>query len=189
MVAGSNPAGTYHFPVPGTGVRFRTPEARVDVGSNELTLLRDELKKIAATNPPRPEVTSLIELLRQHDGPLGLGARSFEPDEAESALLLRATDHLRKFDHRGFLMELRHHLATGEAVREVEYRLRFVDARPAEEFTSYSHAYQPGDRLVTVTGDELYVIETDEQTNPHELLVDDWRAGANRRHPPGFWST
>jgi hypothetical protein len=42
---------------------------------------------------------------------------------------------------------------------------------------------------VTGTGDELYVIEADEQTDPHELLVDAWRAPANRRHPPGFWST
>ena len=186
MVTGSNP---YHFPVPGTSIRFRTPDGRVDVGSNELTLLRDELQKIAATNPPRPDVTSLIETLQVRDGRLGIGTRSFEPDEAESALLLRATDHLRKIDHRGFLMELRHHLVTGEDVREVEYRLRFVDARPAQDFTSYSLAYQPGDRLVTGTGEELYVVEAREQTNPHELLVAGWRARANRRHPPGFWST
>jgi len=179
---------TYDYPMPGRGIRFHASEFGVDVGSNELPLLRDELEKMAATNPPHPEVTNLIEVLRLHDGPLGHDARPFEPDAAESALLLRAIDHLRNLDHRGFLMELRHYVATGERVGRVDYRLRFVDGRPSEDFTSYSLAYQPGDRLVTGTGDELYVIEARERTDPHELLVDEWRAGANSRHPPGFWS-
>ena len=81
--------------VPGTGIRFRTPGARVDVGSNELTLLRDELQKIAATNPPRPEVTSLIETLQVRDGRLGIGTRAFEPDEAESEQRQRQQERRR----------------------------------------------------------------------------------------------
>jgi hypothetical protein len=157
------------------GIRFVTPEVVTDVGEDELEALHDELEKIAATNPPRRDVTTLLETLASHAGSLEPDAPTFEPSERDRAILLRATDHLRNLRHRGELLTLRDRLIGTGAVRAIAYRLRFLDARPSQDFTSYSLAYGVGERLVTPAKDELQVNGVG-SGDPLELIVDDWRA-------------
>lgn len=105
-----------------------------------------------------------------------LTAPVFEPDARDRAILLRATEHLRNLGHRGELLTLRDRLiGTGNA-RWIAYRLRFLDARPVQEFTSYSLAYGVGDRLVTPGKDELRVVGLAGR-GPPELVVDELRRG------------
>jgi hypothetical protein len=158
------------------GIRFHTPDVTTDVGSDEVAALREELKKIAATNPPRPDIANLLENLTLSERALGPEARRFEPSEGEAAILLRATDHLRNLGHSGELLRLRDRLRGGGGW--IGYRVQYLGTRPDDNFTSYSGAYEPGDRLVTLTGHEFYVVEVNHDTDPQELVVDDWRAGA-----------
>jgi hypothetical protein len=63
------------------GIRFHTPDVTTDVGSDEAAALREEPKKIAATNPPRPDIATLLENLTLHERALGPEPRRFEPSE------------------------------------------------------------------------------------------------------------
>jgi hypothetical protein len=160
--------------VQGRGVRFLTPELTTDVTEPELRMLIDELEKIAATAPPRPDVTKVIDELELHLGPLG-HAPIYEPDDRGRAILLRATDHLRNLGFRGEILTLRDRLIGTGGAGWVAYRLRDRSTR-VTDFTSYSLEYGIGDRVVNGAGEQLRVhgLASDD---PHELWVEPWRTG------------
>ncbi len=154
------------------GIRFLTQEVVTEVGLDELEALRDELRKIVDGAPRLAVAAKLVDRLDSLTS-----AATFEPHPGERFALLRATDHLQNLGHKGELLTLRGRLiGTGDA-GWIAYRLRFPDARPPQDFTSYSLAYEVGDRVVTPGKDELRIIGVDEG-DPPELVVDDWRPGS-----------
>jgi hypothetical protein len=172
-----------------TGIRFLTPETKTDVPSVELVFLYDELEKIAATDPPRPDVTTLIETLHVLEGPLPPQQDGYEADPRERAILLRAIVHLQNADQADrALTAFRDRLYDTGAVHWIAYLVRFVDPSRDFDFTSYSLAYEQGDRLVVGPDIALRVLDVNRERDPHELLADDWKEGAVVDRPHGFWA-
>lgn len=152
-----------------SGIRFLTPNVTTDVAIDELELLRAELEKIADGAARLAAAAELAARLDALTVPLESGA-TFEPDPAERYALLRATAHLSNFGHRGELNAVRERLSGTGDVDWIAYRLRFLDGRPPQDFTSYSLNYEVGDRLVTPAKEELRVVEIREG-DPAELVV------------------
>jgi hypothetical protein len=157
------------------GIRFYTPNVVLDVNLHAVKAIRDELEKIAATNPPRADVTRVLDALDLHIVKLVPDSPTYTPDDRERAVLLRATDHLRNLGHRGDVLDLRDMLCGTGAVQPIGYRLRGVTGGPPREFVSYSLPYYVGERLVDASGSEHRIAGLG-LGDASELVVDEWRA-------------
>lgn len=157
-----------------SGIRFYTPDRVVEVDIAAVDAIRAELEKIAATNPPRPDVTRVLDALELHVVELAPDSPTYTPDDRERAVLLRATDHLRNFGHEGDVLELYEMLSKTGDVKPLSYRLRNMTGDPAFGITSYSLVYGVGDRLVDWRGTEYKIVGVN-GGDPLEFVVDAWR--------------
>jgi hypothetical protein len=155
-----------------SGIRFYEPERFVEVDIGGVDAIRAELEKIAATNPPRPDVTRLVDELELFVGDLDKSGPAFTPDDQQRALLLRATDHLRNLGYEGDALELRGALC-GNA-QPISYRLIRGAIDPPLGFTSYSLSYDFGERLVDARRSE-YRITNVIYGDPIAFEVEEWR--------------
>jgi hypothetical protein len=158
------------------GIRFYTPETVVEVDLPGINAICDELRKIEiTTNPPRPGVTRLLDELELHVVEFDLSGPMFTPDDRQRAILLRAIDHLRNFGGQGdVLIKLRDKLCGERKSEPIGYGLHSVKGGPTSDFTSYSDAYNVGDRLVYPGGSEYRIVDNFDG-NPLEFLVEEWR--------------
>jgi hypothetical protein len=156
------------------GVRFLIPDVVTDVEQHEVEALLGELFEMGWPTGRRPDILALHSTVLEHQTGLDQPRRTFQPDDQERALLLRATDHLRNLGHHGELLLLRDRLIASGEVRWIDYRLRFLDGSSPVEFTSYSLRYAPGDRIATPSGTTGYVLAV-EAGEPEVLVVGDWR--------------
>ena len=158
-----------------SGIRFYTPEIVVEVGISAVNAIRAELEKIAVTNPPRPDVTRLLDELELHVADLDLSGPTFTLDDTQFALLLRATDHLRNLGRQSDVLEyFRDTLSRTGDVQPISYRLRSITGGPPFGFMSYSGSYDVGDRLVDARHSEYRIVDLG-PGDPPELVVDAWR--------------
>jgi len=166
-----------------SGIRFYRTDKVVEVNLPTVEAIRDELEKIAAANPPRPDIDGLLEALKIHvidlDVEVDVRSPTFtlddrcDLDQQWRAILLRATDHLRNLGHKeDDLIELRDMLVYG--VKPVSYRFRSAKGDLAFGFTSYSGVYGVNDRLVREDRSEWRIIGF-ECRDPLEFTVDAWR--------------
>jgi hypothetical protein len=156
------------------GIRFYTPETVVEVDLRDINAICDELRKIElTTNPPRPDVTRLLDELELHVVESELSGPMFTPDDRQRAILLRAIDHLRNLGLQGDVLKLRNKLCGERNSEPIGYRLHDIKGGPALDFTSYSDAYDVGDRLVYPGGSEYRISDT-YNGNPFEFVVEEW---------------
>lgn len=139
-------------------ITIATSYVETTLPATNLSAVIEELEAIAATNPPRPDVTNLIDTMT-----LAVDRQAFDPDDDQSALLLRATDHLRNLRTTTVPIEaLRRRLIAALGAQPITYDLLISDEQhPPREFASYSLAYELGDRLVPAGGRAFKVISAD----------------------------
>ena len=158
-----------------SGIRFHVRDRDVEVNAATVDAIRDELEKIAATNPPRPDVTSLIDELGLHfieaNAGLDENGPTFALDDQQGAILRRATDHLINLKPNDDVIKIR------DALRGpgqwTSYSVRKIRGGRPFDFTSYSGSYGMNDRLIDTDGSEYRIVGLG-PGDPPELVVDAW---------------
>jgi hypothetical protein len=154
-------------------VGFVTPEVTTDLNAHELEPLIEELRKISDGSPrfsPARQLADDLETALASPQP----GQAIQPNDTQRYALLRAAQHVTNLGHGGELLTLHNRLYGTGGVRWISYHLRFTDARPAADFTSYALQYEIGDRLVTPAKDELRVVAFTDG-DPPKLVVEPWR--------------
>jgi hypothetical protein len=157
-----------------SGVHFSNPD--FVVGLRAVGEICDELEKIAAANPPRPDATRLLDELKLHfieaNAGLDENGPTFALDDQQRAILRRATDHLINLKPNDDVIKIR------DALRGpgqwTSYSVRKIRGGRPFDFTSYSGSYGMNDRLIDTDGSEYRVVGLG-PGDPPELVVEAWR--------------
>lgn len=159
-----------------SGIRFHVRDRDVEVNAATVDAICDELEKIAATNPPRPDATRLLDELKLHfieaNAGLDENGPTFVLDDQQGAIVRRATDHLINLRPNDDVIKIRD--ALRGPGRGTSYSVRKIRGGRPFDFTSYSGSYGMNDRLVDGKGDEWRIVDLG-PGNPPELVVDAWR--------------
>ena len=159
-----------------SGIRFHVRDRDVEVNAATVDAIRDELEKIEAANPPRPDATRLLDELKLHFikaiAGLDENGPTFALDDQQRAILRRATDHLINLKPNDDVIKIRDALrGPGQGT---SYSVRKIRGGRPFDFTSYSGSYGVNDRLIDTDGSEYRVVGVG-HGDPPELVVEAWR--------------